>query len=155
MILNGLVAHLHFAGRAGLYHFVQNGLISPEVEHCWRQGDGGSDNVGWVTHAAHLFLVYMGVFNKITWVRGRSGHSHNAQDGDWALAKEILFPEHRGAVGPGCMSPFELEATLVEGFRQRSGGVRDCFFLSSLFVVMHVGVHIRDMYRLCARTRLR
>lgn len=70
-----------------------------------------------------MFLVYMGAFNKITWVRGRSGHSHNAQDGDWALAKEIMFPEHRGVVGPGCMSPFELEAKLVEGFRQRSGGV--------------------------------
>lgn len=66
----------------------------------------------------------MGTFEKIVWVRGRSGHSHNAQDGDWSLAKEILFPEHRGVVGPGCMSPFELESKLVAGFKQRSGGVR-------------------------------
>lgn len=107
----------------GLYRFVKSGLLPAGVDDCCRQGDGGSDNVGWVTHAAHVYLVYVGVFNKITWVRGRSGHSHNAQDGDWSLAKEILFPEHRGAVGPGCMSPFELEAALVEGFRQRSGGV--------------------------------
>lgn len=126
---------------AGLYRFVKSGLISKENEECYRQGDGGSDNVGWVTHAAHVFLVYMGVFNKITWVRGRSGHSHNAQDGDWALAKEILFPEHRGVVGPGCMSPFELEAKLVDGFKHRSGGVREAHAWTHSFKHMHTCTH--------------
>lgn len=109
---------------AGLYRFIKSGLIGPATRECWRQSDGGSDNVGWVTHAAHFFLVYMGTFEKLVWVRGRPGHSHNAQDGDWSLAKSILFPESRGSVGPGCMSPFELESKLVEGFRNRSGGVR-------------------------------
>lgn len=113
----------HVVFNSGLYRFMKSGLIGPTVKECWRQTDGGSDNVGWVTHAAHFFLVYMGTFEKLCWVRGRPGHSHNGQDGDWALAKEIFYPEHRGSVGPGCMSPFELESKLVEGFKRRSGGV--------------------------------
>lgn len=102
---------------------MNSGLICSTVKECWRKSDGGSDNVGWVTHAAHFFLVHMGTFEKVVWVRGRPGHSHNAQDGDWSLAKSILYPEHRGCVGPGSMSPFELESKLVDGFRKRSGGV--------------------------------
>ena len=107
----------------GLHHFIGQGLIGERAEECTRKSDGGSDNVGWVTHCVHCYLVYIGTFNRFTWVRGRAGHSHGYVDGDWALAKEILFPDHRGVVGPGCMSPFEIEAKLVEGFKKRAGGV--------------------------------
>jgi len=31
-----------------------------------RQTDGGSNNVGWLTHAFHFALVYFGVVNKLT-----------------------------------------------------------------------------------------
>lgn len=123
ILMHTILTTLMCARATGLYRFVNNGLIGPAVKECWRQTDGGSDNVGWVTHAAHFFLVHMGTFEKLVWVRGRPGHSHNSQDGDWALAKQIFYPEHRGSVGPGCMSPFELECKLVEGFRHRSGGV--------------------------------
>lgn len=83
--------------------------------------DGGSDNVGWITHAMNFVLVREGVFNTLDWLRLRPGHSHNEQDLAFSRAKAIFYPH--GGIGPGCSSPMEYYHMLTKGLREMPGGL--------------------------------
>ena len=104
-----------------LFRLIKSGKLPPSVTHGARQTDGGSDNDGKTAHGVHYILVREGVFNDFLWGRLRSGHSHNRCDRHFAEAKTIFYP--RSGVGPGCASPMQYHAALVDGLKQLPGGL--------------------------------
>ena len=54
----------------------RRGQLEGHVDHLYRHTDGGPDNVAIVVHFIHWLMVYLGIFNKITWFRFPAGHSH-------------------------------------------------------------------------------
>ena len=86
-----------------------------------RQTDGGSDNDGKTTHGLHYVLIREGTFNSLLWGKLRAGHSHNRADLAFSDVKAIFYP--RNGVGPGCASPLQYHAALVDGLKQMAGGL--------------------------------
>lgn len=67
----------------GITHFLltllsakRNGHFPEHVTHMIRHTDGGSDNVAIIVHFIHWLLIYLGVFDELTWFRFMAGHSH-------------------------------------------------------------------------------
>lgn len=54
----------------------ESGRLAEQHTHLVRHTDGGPDNVAVVTQFVHWLLVYLGVFQKVTWFRFDAGHSH-------------------------------------------------------------------------------
>ena len=104
-----------------LFRLIKSGKLTPTQTHGCRQTDGGSDNDGKTAHGVHYILVREGVFNDLLWGKLRSGHSHNRCDLTFAEAKTLFYP--RTGVGPGCASPMQYHAALVDGFKQMPGGL--------------------------------
>lgn len=52
------------------------GRLPMNCTHLYRHTDGGPDNVAAVTHIINWLLIYLGIFQKITWFRFKAGHSH-------------------------------------------------------------------------------
>lgn len=77
----------------------QSGRLKPHVTHLYRHTDGGPDNVSVVTHFVHWLLVYLGIFQKITWFRFKAGHSHTeTADRLFALLKRHFESDSRHRV---------------------------------------------------------
>ena len=104
-----------------LYRLIESGRLSTEVEYIAYLTDGGSDNVGWLTHALNLVLVREGTFNILEWLRLRPGHSHNKQDLTFAQLKAIFFP--KAGAGPGCCGPMQYHQMIVEGLKNTPGDI--------------------------------
>eukprot|EP00965_Chrysotila_dentata_P250116 6209261-Pleurochrysis_carterae.AAC.3 len=120
-----------------IYSLIELGKLNSSVERVIRQTDGGSDNVAWVTHGVHYMLVHEGAFNQIDWVRLGPGHSYCQQsahtasersfeaqhrtDQTFSNCRSIFYP--RRGLGPGCTSPMEFEAMLVDGLKEMNGGM--------------------------------
>ena len=102
-----------------LYKLIIDGRMN-NVTKLMRQSDGGSDNVSWVTFALHVMLVHEGVVDEIDWVRLRAGHSHNEADANHRLALGVFYPKK--GIGPGCCTPFDFHAKLVDGLKGMNGG---------------------------------
>ena len=85
-----------------------------------RQTDGGSDNIGWLTHAFHFALVYFGVVNKLTWMRLPVGHSHNGANRKFALVKAAI------ETASGAPTPWDLEKPMLKAARIRMAVPRCC-----------------------------
>ena len=56
-----------------IWRAYKSGRLMPHVKTMYRHTDGGSDNVGYVTHILHWLLVYLGVFEEIIWFRFEAG----------------------------------------------------------------------------------
>ena len=107
-----------------LYHLSKSKKLRPTVDSVSTQSDGGSDNVAWVTHIVNWFIIHVGVFNFLWWLRLRAGHSHNEADGWFSLIQtEVL--------AVGCNSPLELEARLVDSMKNVAGGCEALWQLSN------------------------
>lgn len=92
------------------------GRLPLHCTHLYRHTDGGSDNVSLTTHVFHWLLVYLGVFQKITWFRFKAGHSHTeVADRLFSLMKKIFEADgaHRVA---GVQDIPELVEKLQEVF---------------------------------------
>lgn len=94
--------------------------VLPNQTTIIRNTDSGSDNDGKMTHCVHYVLVREGACNELEWARLIPGHSHNAQDLTFANAKAIFYPNN--GRGPGCDSPFEFHAKLLDGLKHMAGG---------------------------------
>lgn len=104
-----------------LSRLIRTGRVPATVTTIFRQTDSGSDVDGKTTHGLHYVLVREGACNQLQWGRLRTGHSHNWCDYTFAEAKTIFYP--RNGVGPGCASPMEYHAALVDGLKKLSGGL--------------------------------
>ena len=93
------------------------GHLPPHVEHLYRHTDGGPDNVAWVVHLIHWLLVYLGVFQTITWFRFKAGHSHTeVADRLFSILKKFFVTDSAARV-LGIESVPDLVALLQEEFK--------------------------------------
>ena len=91
----------------------------PLPPRCLPQTDSGPDNDSKETHAFHWFLVHIGVFEKIIWIRLKPHHSHNLSDRANSMHKEVMTPK-RGA-GGGCQAPWDMDAVVKEALKSQAG----------------------------------
>lgn len=69
----------------------ESGRLPLHCTHIYRHTDGGPDNVAITSHIFHWLLVYLGVFQKITWFRFKAGHSHTeVADRLFSLMKKLF-----------------------------------------------------------------
>jgi len=59
-----------------LWEAWRSGRFRPHTRELVRHTDGGGDNMSYLTHVVHYLLVYLGIFEEITWFRFEAGHSH-------------------------------------------------------------------------------
>src|SRR6056297_1649568 len=76
-----------------------------DVRHLCGAGEGGG---------------FKPVFDEVIWLRLRAGHSHNEADAWHRRAMAVFYPNSKH--GPGCASPFEYQAKLIDGLSGMSGG---------------------------------
>lgn len=120
-----------------LCRLIRSGKVPATVTTLFRQTDSGSDVDGKTTHGLHYVLVREGACNQLQWGRLRTGHSHNWCDFTFAEAKTIFYP--RNGVGPGCASPMEYHAALVDGFKKLAGGLEIMWHLANFDFDKFVG----------------
>ena len=72
--------HVTTGGNFGLTNLLmtllrakERGALSSRAKTMYRHTDGGSDNVGVVTHTLHWLMVYLGIFDEIVWFRFEAG----------------------------------------------------------------------------------
>jgi len=104
-----------------LYRLISSGRLPKTVTTGCRQTDGGSDADGKTSHGLHYVLVREGTFDRLLWGRLRTGHSHDWCDFTFSATKSIFYP--REGVGPGCASPMEYHAALIDGLKTLPGGL--------------------------------
>ncbi|KAL1502948.1 hypothetical protein AB1Y20_011019 [Prymnesium parvum] len=95
----------------------EQGKLGPHKSHLIRHTDGGPDNVAVTTHIFHWLMVYVGVFQKITWFRFKAGHSHTEiADRLFSIMKRLFESDNQARVG-GIQHIPELIAKLTKEFR--------------------------------------
>lgn len=105
-----------------ILHVKKTGRLQPYVTHLYRHTDGGPDNVSIATHFVHWLLVYLGVFQKITWFRFKAGHSHTeTADRLFALLKRHFESDSRHRV-TGMSSFVELTNKVWSEFENTCEG---------------------------------
>ena len=121
--------NIHAGSNFGLTNFIltllhakRAGRLPDHVRHVYRHTDGGPDNVAVKTHLIQWLLVYLGVFDKITWFRFKAGHSHTeTADRLFALMKRWFESDGRHRVTP-VQSFVELEQRLKDEFSNTQEG---------------------------------
>ena len=77
----------------------RRGQLEGHVDHLYRHTDGGPDNVAIVVHFIHWLMVYLGIFNKITWFRFPAGHSHTEiADRLFSIMKKLFVSDSASRV---------------------------------------------------------
>ena len=120
-----------------LYRLIETGRLNKACEYLCLQGDGGPDNVAWVAHGVNLMIVREGCFQMLDVVHLRVGHSHNKQDLTFAKVKAIFYP--KPGCGPGCNSPMQFHAMLVDGLKTMPGGMEMLWQLANFDFGAYVG----------------
>ena len=101
----------------------ESGGLPSHVRHLYRHTDGGPDNVAWTTHFFHWLLVYLGVFDEITWFRFKAGHSHTEiADRLFSVIKQYFEADNTAARVDPVGSFFELQQILTKAFAKSAEG---------------------------------
>ena len=101
----------------------ESGGLPSHVRHLYRHTDGGPDNVAWTTHFFHWLLVYLGVFDEITWFRFKAGHSHTEiADRLFSVIKQYFEADNTAARVDPVGSFFELQHILTKAFAKSAEG---------------------------------
>jgi len=112
-----------------LCRLIRSNKLPNSVTTITRQTDSGADIDGKTSHALHYVLVREGACDRLLWGRLRAGHSHNWADFTFSQVKMIFYP--RDGVGPGCASPMQYHAALVENLKSLPGGLEIMWQLSN------------------------